>query len=121
QPGRSGLAQLLHCLAALAAEGVSFHGERLFDGRDVKRLNLRGLEPAEGTSKTSSALWLVDGGRALPARSAAEVSPSTPVELDGVIMNREDTELVRPSVAEHAPPVKPTTVVSSRPPPHHSV
>src|SRR5690348_18018670 len=62
QPGRSGLVQLLHCLAALAAEGVSFRTERLFEGRQVRRLNLVGLEPVrseEHTSELQSPVHLV--------------------------------------------------------------
>ena len=85
QPGRSGLVQLLHCLGALAVEGVPVETERLFRGRAVNRLNLAGLEPVERSSKTSPAAWLVDGGRAWPANTL----PTTPRRLDGVNMNSE--------------------------------
>src|SRR6185436_16899047 len=44
QTGRGGLTQLLHCLAALAAEGVVLDLERLFDGRVVTLLSPVGLE-----------------------------------------------------------------------------
>ena len=40
RPGRSGLLQLLHCLAALAAEGVPVRLERLLRERGARRIDL---------------------------------------------------------------------------------
>jgi acyl transferase domain-containing protein/NAD(P)H-dependent flavin oxidoreductase YrpB (nitropropane dioxygenase family)/NAD(P)-dependent dehydrogenase (short-subunit alcohol dehydrogenase family) len=57
--GRPGLVQLLHCIAALASEGVPLSTERLFRGR----LPEETAEPVRGG-------WLVDGGGVRPADSA---------------------------------------------------
>ncbi len=60
--GRSGLLSLLHCLAALASEGVPVDAERLLQGR--------ANEPqGESSRERMAAPWLVDGGRAWPADS----------------------------------------------------
>ena len=62
RPGRPGLVQLLHCLAALASEGVPVDStERLFRGR----LPEETAEPARGG-------WLVDGGGVRPGRQRAD-------------------------------------------------
>jgi acyl transferase domain-containing protein/NAD(P)H-dependent flavin oxidoreductase YrpB (nitropropane dioxygenase family)/NAD(P)-dependent dehydrogenase (short-subunit alcohol dehydrogenase family) len=70
QPGRAGLAQLVHCLAALAAEGVTPDAERLFRGRSA------GSE----TRSHPPGTWLVNGGRVRPADAppSPAPSPSTP-------------------------------------------
>ncbi len=76
RPGRSGLLSLLHCLAALAAEGVPVHTERLFDGRPVAR-----LEPRDSgrTDHVPGAAWLVDGGSAWPV--GATRAPAAPIPV----------------------------------------
>jgi acyl transferase domain-containing protein/NAD(P)H-dependent flavin oxidoreductase YrpB (nitropropane dioxygenase family) len=68
--GQPGLLSLLHCLAALAAEGVPIDTERLFDGR---------LTRPAGAKHTPGGGWLVDGGRAWPAGATRE--PATPISL----------------------------------------
>ncbi len=121
QPGRPGLAQLLHCLAALAAEGVPLEPERLFRGRSVKRLNLSGLEPVEERARASSALWLVDGGRARPvAQFAHEAAPPSSPRLDGMTMNTRDSEQPVVSRGEQAPPAQPAPGMPSNAGPAHA-
>jgi acyl transferase domain-containing protein/NAD(P)H-dependent flavin oxidoreductase YrpB (nitropropane dioxygenase family)/NADP-dependent 3-hydroxy acid dehydrogenase YdfG len=68
--GQPGLASLLHCLAALAAEGVPMHAERLFDGR---------LERDAAPRQAPGGGWLVDGGRAWPAGQTRE--PAAPISV----------------------------------------
>jgi acyl transferase domain-containing protein/NAD(P)H-dependent flavin oxidoreductase YrpB (nitropropane dioxygenase family) len=79
QPGRDGSVQLLHALAALAAEGVTFRIERLFRGRPVEPLDVRTLEPPAGRPAPSRTAWLVNGGRARPA---SEPTPTPRAQLD---------------------------------------
>ncbi len=70
--GRSGLVALLHCLAALASEGVPVRIEQLFAGREPVRLSRGRLAaPAPATSPGG---WLIDGGEARPS----SVPRSTP-------------------------------------------
>lgn len=69
QPGRPGLVQLLHALATLASEGARLRTDRLFRGRAVRRLDLTRLEEETGEPQFTATTWLVDGGRARPARA----------------------------------------------------
>ncbi len=66
QSGRSGVVQLLHCLAALAVEGVPVRLDRLFDGRAVKRVDLSALARLDDSPRYSASTWLVNGSRARP-------------------------------------------------------
>jgi acyl transferase domain-containing protein/NAD(P)H-dependent flavin oxidoreductase YrpB (nitropropane dioxygenase family) len=76
RPGRSGLLSLLHCVAALAAEGLPVQTERLFDGRPAARLDPRGNGQ---TAEEPGATWLVDGGRAWPAGTTRAAAAPIPV------------------------------------------
>ena len=76
RPGRSGLLSLLHCLAALAAEGLPVQTERLFEGRPAARLDPRGNGH---TAEEPGATWLVDGGRAWPAGTTR--APAAPIHV----------------------------------------
>jgi acyl transferase domain-containing protein len=82
--GASGVAQLLHCLATLVTEGVDVKIGRLFDGRDVREIDLSG---ARETKPVRSSQWLVNGGRVRPAGTPLE--SVEPLEL-GEAMNRND-------------------------------
>ncbi len=62
--GRPGLVSMLHCLAALAAEGVRFDPMPLFRGRPAARADRVGGDRA---GVHPSGAWLLDGGRAWPA------------------------------------------------------
>ena len=76
RPGRTGLVQLLHCLAALASEGVPVAPARLFAGRDVERVNLRRLAARE--QKLAPGTWEIDGGSARPAGEPAPILEPVP-------------------------------------------
>ena len=76
QPGRHGLVSLLHGLAALMAEGIAVHPERLYEGRSVRRLDLTKLEQETGQPRYTPTTWLVNGSRSRPA---ARVQPGTSV------------------------------------------
>ena len=76
RPGRSGLLSLLHCLAALAAEGLPVQTDRLFSGRPAARVDPRGNGHA---AEEPGATWLVDGGRAWPAGTTREPAAPIPV------------------------------------------
>jgi acyl transferase domain-containing protein/NAD(P)H-dependent flavin oxidoreductase YrpB (nitropropane dioxygenase family)/NAD(P)-dependent dehydrogenase (short-subunit alcohol dehydrogenase family) len=76
RPGRSGLLSLLHCVAALAAEGLPVQTERLFNGRPAARLEPRGNGHA---AEEPGATWLVDGGRAWPAGTTR--APAAPIPV----------------------------------------
>ncbi len=74
--GRSGLLSLLHCLAALAAEGVPVDVERLYRARGTGLLDARGNG---GDEHQPGAAWLVDGGRAWPV--GAPRAPAAPIPV----------------------------------------
>jgi acyl transferase domain-containing protein/NAD(P)H-dependent flavin oxidoreductase YrpB (nitropropane dioxygenase family)/NAD(P)-dependent dehydrogenase (short-subunit alcohol dehydrogenase family) len=76
RPGRSGLLSLLHCLAALAAEGLPVQTERLFAGRPAARLDARGNGHAV---EEPGATWRIDGGRAWPVGTTREPTAPIPV------------------------------------------
>ena len=77
--GRPGLLQLLHCLAALTAEGVSVRCEQILRDRGAQPCDLRRIAADDGSNPPAGA-WLVDGGRARPAdeRGQAPRSPLIP-------------------------------------------
>jgi acyl transferase domain-containing protein/NAD(P)H-dependent flavin oxidoreductase YrpB (nitropropane dioxygenase family)/NAD(P)-dependent dehydrogenase (short-subunit alcohol dehydrogenase family) len=74
RPGRSGLLSLLHCLAALAVEGVPVDLTRLQRGRHAGSLDAQ--EQSRG-AKGPRTEWLVDGGRAWPV--GAQRGPAVPI------------------------------------------
>ncbi|HLH14274.1 MAG TPA: SDR family NAD(P)-dependent oxidoreductase, partial [Solirubrobacteraceae bacterium] len=71
--GRSGLLSLVHCLAALASEGVEVDVERLLRGRATAAADDRRDGGGPGPA------WLVDGGRAWPAGTQRE--PARPISV----------------------------------------
>ncbi|HEY2158603.1 MAG TPA: acyltransferase domain-containing protein, partial [Isosphaeraceae bacterium] len=97
QPGRHGLTQLLHGLARLVTEGVPLRFERLYRGREVRRLDLSALEKETGKVAHSPTTWLVNGGRARPivplARPIKPAPPPAPRAGEESSMSR----VVRPS------------------------
>lgn len=96
QPGRPGVVQLLHCLAALIVEGVPVHLDRLYRGRALTGLDLHDLKSATDTRTYSSATWLVNGGGARPAtappRGAGRQPPLSVVvsESDPMVSRQPD-------------------------------
>ena len=86
--GRSGLLSLLHCLGALAAEGVPVNVERLFCGR-AELVDQPGNGRAEPRSGPA---WLVDGGRAWPAGTPRV--PATPIPVTDT---KEQTTMITTS------------------------
>ncbi|HWC27198.1 MAG TPA: beta-ketoacyl synthase N-terminal-like domain-containing protein, partial [Solirubrobacteraceae bacterium] len=72
-PGRPGLAQVLDCLAVLAAEGVAVDVAQLFCGRGA-----RGLEPPAPRSATT---WMLNGGRARALHEPPRSAPRPPVSV----------------------------------------
>jgi acyl transferase domain-containing protein/NAD(P)H-dependent flavin oxidoreductase YrpB (nitropropane dioxygenase family) len=100
RPGRSGLLSLLHCLAALAAEGVPVHTERLFSGRPVARFDPRGNDRSD---HAPGAAWLVDGGRAWPA--GAPRAPAAPIP----VANPEEQRPVITTSTNGGGPLAPST------------
>jgi acyl transferase domain-containing protein/NAD(P)H-dependent flavin oxidoreductase YrpB (nitropropane dioxygenase family)/NAD(P)-dependent dehydrogenase (short-subunit alcohol dehydrogenase family)/acyl carrier protein len=116
--GRPGLLSLLHCLAALASEGVPVRSERLFSGRVPP--------PAAANAQNGHrprGAWLVDGGAAWPA-DAPRPRP-TPVL---VTESEESTPVITTSTngdGEFAPAAAPreremTEPQLDRPPSHRS-
>lgn len=81
QHGRSGAVSLLHCLAALAAEGVPVRAERLVRDRAA-------------VASPSSTTWLVNGGRARPLHDAEE-TPETMYDGNGAHSNGRPAEVER--------------------------
>ena len=72
RPGRPGLTQLVHCLAALASEGVPVRVEELFRGRSAKRIDLAALGREQRPEGHPAGRWVVNGGGARPADAPYE-------------------------------------------------
>ena len=70
-PGRPGMVQLLHVLGHLAVHGFNVNLDRLFKCRSVTQLSFDTLGAELRNDDTSTSVWLIDGGRARPARDAA--------------------------------------------------
>jgi acyl transferase domain-containing protein/NAD(P)H-dependent flavin oxidoreductase YrpB (nitropropane dioxygenase family) len=77
RPGRSGLVQLLHCLAGAVSEGVPIRTERLFRGRRAQHIDLKRLGSEDGAAAHPRGAWLVNGGHTWPADAPAEAVPTT--------------------------------------------
>ncbi|HSD81334.1 MAG TPA: acyltransferase domain-containing protein, partial [Solirubrobacteraceae bacterium] len=109
--GRPGLVQLLHCLAALAAEGVPVRLERLFEGRSAERLDPSELRSPNGSGALPPSAWLVDGGRARPAvppasgPTHAEEQPHVTTSSNGAAAAPAAPQ--PPSRTEQRPPATP--------------
>ncbi len=88
QPKRNGITQFLQGLATLASEGVDLNFDRLFMGRDVKKLDLSALGRDSAKLRYTPTTWLVNGGRAIPAAMIAEEQPHLPISVRTV--GRED-------------------------------
>ena len=76
---RHGLLQLLHALAQLAAQGVPFEPERLFEGRELRRIDPAALMAREETPARTT--WTVNGSRVRlvePAAAQAAVQAPAP-------------------------------------------
>jgi acyl transferase domain-containing protein/NAD(P)H-dependent flavin oxidoreductase YrpB (nitropropane dioxygenase family)/NADP-dependent 3-hydroxy acid dehydrogenase YdfG len=71
-PGRPGLTQLQHALGQLAVHGVPVQLERLFQGREVRQLDLNRLVEETAEEPLPPTTWLVDGGRARPLNEPAD-------------------------------------------------
>ena len=82
QPGRPALTALVHCLAALAVEGVAIDTERLMRGRLGSGTGdaAAAAGAAAPTGGGPRGHWLVDGGSARPADAPAP-PPSMPLTM----------------------------------------
>jgi acyl transferase domain-containing protein/NAD(P)H-dependent flavin oxidoreductase YrpB (nitropropane dioxygenase family)/NAD(P)-dependent dehydrogenase (short-subunit alcohol dehydrogenase family)/acyl carrier protein len=86
-------------LAELVARGVSVNLDRLFEGREVRELN---LEMCDDRPRPPPTAWLVNGGRARPMfESTSKAKTTAPLQSVG-----PQTEIVRqhPSEASVPPP-----------------
>lgn len=63
---RPGLLQLHHLLGQLAAQGVPIKLARLYQGREVRQVDLSALEKDTGQEEPARTAWLVNGSRAIP-------------------------------------------------------
>jgi acyl transferase domain-containing protein/NAD(P)H-dependent flavin oxidoreductase YrpB (nitropropane dioxygenase family)/NAD(P)-dependent dehydrogenase (short-subunit alcohol dehydrogenase family) len=64
--GRPGLVQLQHLLGQLVVWGAPIQLERLYDGRNLRRLDLANLERDTAAAKLSPSTWLVNSVRVRP-------------------------------------------------------
>jgi acyl transferase domain-containing protein/NAD(P)H-dependent flavin oxidoreductase YrpB (nitropropane dioxygenase family)/NADP-dependent 3-hydroxy acid dehydrogenase YdfG len=78
QNSRPGLAQLLHLLGQLAAEGCSLKLDRLYQDRSNRRLDLNALERECAAKPLARSVWMVNGSRATPLTEVAAPSPRQP-------------------------------------------
>jgi len=66
QAKRPGLVQLQHALAQMLAQGVSLSLERLYQGRQPRRLDIRLMNEHTGRTDLPPTTWLVNGGYVRP-------------------------------------------------------
>ncbi|HTU20930.1 MAG TPA: beta-ketoacyl synthase N-terminal-like domain-containing protein, partial [Gemmataceae bacterium] len=64
--GRPGLVQLQHLLAQLVIWGIPVQLERLYEGRNLRRLDLANLERDSAPPKLSPSSWIVNSVRVRP-------------------------------------------------------
>src|SRR5262249_28456146 len=83
-PDRPGLPHLLRSLARLAAHGADLRFDRLFEGREPKRLDLDRLVEAASINKPPPTTWMVNGGRARPWVDPPPASGSPVPHIGGV-------------------------------------
>jgi acyl transferase domain-containing protein/NAD(P)-dependent dehydrogenase (short-subunit alcohol dehydrogenase family) len=91
-----GLVGLLHALAALMVQGVRTDLSRLFEGRDLARVDLADWGCArDGSVGQTAAGWLLTGTRARPAhaasRTAAAVRSRSPTSREAHAETAQDT------------------------------
>ena len=72
QSGRSGFVDLYHCLGQLAVHGIDVRLDPFFAGRNVSQVNVDALAKRSGQPAYSPTVWLVNGGRAIPASRAGD-------------------------------------------------
>ena len=82
--GRPGLTSLQLALAQLAAHGVALDLDRLFEGRQMRQLDLDNLAAVSREAPLPPTAWMVHGGRAWPAREPVP-APPTPVALPALV------------------------------------
>ena len=70
--GRSGFIQLLHLLSRLATHGVPIQLDRLYQGRTVRKLNLKALDEEVREKPLAPTTWLVNGGGARPLLNSSD-------------------------------------------------
>jgi acyl transferase domain-containing protein/NAD(P)H-dependent flavin oxidoreductase YrpB (nitropropane dioxygenase family)/NAD(P)-dependent dehydrogenase (short-subunit alcohol dehydrogenase family)/acyl carrier protein len=76
--GRPGLAQLLHLLGQLTAQGCVPELDRLYRGRSERRLNLATLERECAEKPLARSVWMINGSRATPLTATTTRSPQQP-------------------------------------------
>ncbi|RMF85893.1 MAG: acyltransferase domain-containing protein, partial [Nitrospinota bacterium] len=106
QPGRSGLLQLHHALGQLAGHGVPVRLDRLYQGREVRQLNLATLVKETRETPLSPRTWLIDGGRAWPVQEPPKVHPPLKLSTNPSPPPRTE-ERVPPASTPRGEPVAP--------------
>jgi acyl transferase domain-containing protein/NAD(P)H-dependent flavin oxidoreductase YrpB (nitropropane dioxygenase family)/NADP-dependent 3-hydroxy acid dehydrogenase YdfG len=66
QKGRPGLVQFQHLLGQLLVSGVSARLDRLYQGRDLRAIDLGNLDRETGAPRLPPSTWLVNGIRSRP-------------------------------------------------------
>jgi acyl transferase domain-containing protein/NAD(P)H-dependent flavin oxidoreductase YrpB (nitropropane dioxygenase family)/NADP-dependent 3-hydroxy acid dehydrogenase YdfG len=110
--GSGGVLSLLHCLAAIAAEGVPMELARLFKGRAAEQIDLN--NGGRDRSRTDAG-WLIDGGRAWPVGEARPLA--RPISVTDP---EEQTVVIRTSTngdGSHVPAATPQQLEPADRPP----
>jgi acyl transferase domain-containing protein/NAD(P)-dependent dehydrogenase (short-subunit alcohol dehydrogenase family)/NAD(P)H-dependent flavin oxidoreductase YrpB (nitropropane dioxygenase family)/acyl carrier protein len=91
-PGRSSFLQLQHALAQLATHGVPIQLDRLYQGRQVRQLNLKTL--VEETRKRSlpATTWMIEGGKVMPLKPRKTTPGGTPPDRDSALFQTKGRE-----------------------------
>ncbi len=92
QAEHSGLARLQHLLGELAAQGVDIKMDKLYEGRSVKKIDLKTSGKRDHQDGLSKTTWLINGTRSISPREICESLPhETPAPMQVMIPDEGGT------------------------------
>jgi acyl transferase domain-containing protein/NAD(P)H-dependent flavin oxidoreductase YrpB (nitropropane dioxygenase family)/NAD(P)-dependent dehydrogenase (short-subunit alcohol dehydrogenase family)/acyl carrier protein len=108
--GRAGLVQLQQLLGQLLVYGVNVRLERLYDGRNLRKLDLANLEREVATDKLSPSTWLVNSVRVRPLNGTEPRLLGQARASDSVMdVAAPPWPVSQKTTISHPPIMKPTT------------
>ena len=105
QSGRNGITQLLHMLGKLASHGVGVKLDRLYEGRDIKNMELDKLLSEDTNEVLSPTTWMVNGGRAAPMNKAGTPKTNLPLRIEVITNGTEPRATKEEAIIRETPVV----------------
>lgn len=103
QADRSGLSQLQHLLGQLIVNGIQVNMEKIYEGRSLKTIDLKGLFKETYRFGITPTTWLVSGARSISFKDAMEANSKKviePMDLKTKTMNNNSSVKMVDSVPE---------------------